>query len=929
MKRAVATLSLTVLVAAAQAQTEQSSLAAAIAKKQKDAVVALIGQGADVNGLHEGATPLYRAVVVGDIQIVELLLSRGADANAPSSDRDLPSRIATRFGNSERAFETVEALMVASVGRDARPAPAERLTPLHAAYAAQIIGLLLARGAQVDARDAAGNTPLFWVCLGYNQTGAGLLLERGANINSRNKGGLSALDAASAMNHSMLRSWLLSKGAVVSSDTVDLHPGQNLHDRLEQMRLPITAYLLGQRNDDAALSKIMDWRDTRLLETYVPGPYSVSKFRMNREKLERLQPVLKQPWLSDRARENVVWQVSRSGLPGIEQALIDALPLVPERSRQEIEGTLAERRFEAVLPYLSERIADGNYLTCKNLALIGSTAAARVMVRCLARLTELGRGGHQDALYALSKHGGLLEVDFVDLRKALPSLMDEATTARYFELVGKHQAASEVPALLTVVRDNAPDSRLGREARGALARFDSEEVQKQVVAELGRLHAAGKLDEPSYRYVTFSYAERKRLSAFYGSPIAEQEKTGLLYARDKEEVARIKYSAEQSRETRPEQFVREYENYLVRLAALAEKYRNSVYHDGLRSEVASGYAMLANFARFKLKRPSQSLDYQVKSAPVSPGTREGEFLNDLLAADLFQYDISNRGKALEAYRRAAEKLRASKIDTGTWLTRAVAHEISYLESGKTFSGYLSGEELGQFLGIVFIVAAGNLGDPGVGLPQRPESMSAVQRKALESQLEDLAPSHLNFAKAVPLLSQLSSERSVLRFLRKHDPGGYWSASLVLLVLHPETVGERGAAMLFPGIKSDAAQATALAAAARTFAKQGGISFQPPDGRRATPVMTWQLLLDSLRAGDAATALACLTPGMRAKMEPLFSKMAPAAMREMADSFTAFALQGGGSDETRGAVLSRRSGEKQIAGFAYFVRYAGEWKIDEM
>ena len=131
MKHAVATLSLAVLTLTAQAQTKEAALADAIAKKQKDAVASLIERGADVNALHEGATPLYRATLAADVEIVELLLSRGADVNAPSSDRDLPLRTANRFANAQGAFEVVERLMAASAGRNARTA--EKLAPLHAA----------------------------------------------------------------------------------------------------------------------------------------------------------------------------------------------------------------------------------------------------------------------------------------------------------------------------------------------------------------------------------------------------------------------------------------------------------------------------------------------------------------------------------------------------------------------------------------------------------------------------------------------------------------------------------------------------------------------------------------------------------------------------------------------------------------------------
>jgi hypothetical protein len=941
MKRVVATVVLAMLVASAQAQTKEAALAAAIATKQKDAVAVLIKQGADVNALYEGTTPLYRAVVAvnihgvvpGDIEIVELLLSQGADVNAPSDDRDLPLRIAYRFANWEGAFETVEALMAASAGQHARPG--EKLTPLHAAHNTRIMQLLLARGARVDARDGTGSTPLFWLSItSFDQSGAELLVQRGADINARNDGGLTALDAATAMRQSTaLRVWLASKG-VPSSSTSKLRLGLDLRERLARMRLSITAYLLGQRNDDGALDSILSWHDAKLLEAYLPPPYYSStgkfQFRMDREKFERLHPVLKRPWLSERARDNVIWRISRSGLPGIEQPLLDTLPLASPRSRGEIEEGLARRHFEPLLPYIAEHADDGTYVTCQNLARIGSTAATRVMTRCLARLTELGRGGHHEALRALSEQSPIPKVDFAALRNALPAVMDEKTTVFYFQLIGQYQATSEIPVLIAAMRDNPPASWSGREARSALASFDSEDVQRRIVEELDRLLAAGKIDEPSNRGIKLRYAELKRLSAFYHSGSLERGRTARLYERDKEEVGRYRLSAEQSREARPEQFVREYDDYLGRVAGLAEKYTGSVYADGLRAEVASGYKMLADFTRFTLRRPSDALAYQSKSLQASPASPERDVLADLSAADLFQFDLADRAKALEAYRRAADKLRAAKADPNSWLSRAVSHEIEYLESGKVFSGSLRAEDLGEFFGVVFMAAAGAFGEPDRGLASlsRRESMTEEQRREIEQRLGRLAPSHFTLVSSAPLLSLFSSEQAVLRFMRKHDPGGYWSASLALLALHPEMASERGAEVLSPGVKGEAAQATVLAAAARTFVKERGVSLQAPDRRRATPEGTWQLLLESLRAGDATTVLACFTPGRRAKMEPLFSKMTPSEMRAMADSFKEFALQEGNGD-MREAVLARRVGDKRFAGFAYFMRYAGEWKIDEM
>jgi hypothetical protein len=559
---------------------------------------------------------------------------------------------------------------------------------------------------------------------------------------------------------------------------------------------------------------------------------------------------------------------------------------------------------------------------------MASSAAAREMVRCLARLTELGRRGHDEVLYALAKQGGTVEVDFVALRKSLPRVMDERTTVRYYELVGLHQPASEVPLLIATMAASPPASALGRAARGALAQFRSEEVQKQVAAELGRLVAAGKIDQPSSQFVLGRYAEFSRLPAQHKAAIEGQ--TAHHFARDKEQMDRVKRSAELYRETQPERYVQEYDAYLAQVAALAEKYRSDVYFDGLRSEVEQGYRMLGDFTRFKLGRPSQAVDYYTRAAGLSAATRGHEYVTDLLAGDLFEFDLKDRSKALAAYRRAAERLRGSGTGRNDWLAGALAHEIGYLEHGKPFSGSIGAADVEQFFGMVFLAAAGAFGDPRIAPASlQVQSVSTAERKALEQRLEQLAPSHLNFLKAVPLLSLVSSEQTVSRFFRKHDPGGYWSASLALGVLHPELLGDRGAAAFLPGLSADPAKAAALTAAARKLAQERGISLRPPNARRATPEGTWQLMLDALRSGDAATALGCFTPAMRSKLEPVFATMTSSAMREMADSFTSFSLQAG-DNQVREAALTRRiANQPQQAGFAYFVRHAGEWKIDQM
>src|SRR5262249_7303034 len=130
------------------------------------------------------------------------------------------------------------------------------------------------------------------------------------------------------------------------------------------------------------------------------------------------------------------------------------------------------------------------------------------------------------------------------------------------------------------------------------------------------------------------------------------------------------------------------------------------------------------------------------------------------------------------------------------------------------------------------------------------------------------------------------------------------------------------------VKDSSGKQTPVMSVARVIAKEHRITFPSPDTRMATPEKTWQLFIASLRASDPKAALGCFTSNMRSKLEMLFSKMTTEDMRRMAESFTAFSMQEGDGD-MREAVLVRTIGERKNAGFAYFVRQSGEWRIDSM
>ena len=116
---------------------------------------------------------LFDAVERNDVAAVEELLSRGADVN--TLDPRYPQL--------------------------ARPA---LMTAASLGYS-EIVRLLLANGADVNARDAGGGTALIWACNDGHIDCTRLLLAAGADPGLRNNGGYTAYGRIMARNEELMR----------------------------------------------------------------------------------------------------------------------------------------------------------------------------------------------------------------------------------------------------------------------------------------------------------------------------------------------------------------------------------------------------------------------------------------------------------------------------------------------------------------------------------------------------------------------------------------------------------------------------------------------------------------------------------------------------------------------------------------------------
>jgi len=114
----------------------------------------LLDRGAEINAAGSRGTPLGMAARAGSDAMVDLLLSRGAEATAVARNGD------TLLHEAAKSGRAAQIARLAKAGASVRARNEEGLEPLHLAASAEVAQALLALGAQIEARDLVGRTPL-------------------------------------------------------------------------------------------------------------------------------------------------------------------------------------------------------------------------------------------------------------------------------------------------------------------------------------------------------------------------------------------------------------------------------------------------------------------------------------------------------------------------------------------------------------------------------------------------------------------------------------------------------------------------------------------------------------------------------------------------------------------------------------------------
>lgn len=157
------------------------------------------------------ALDIFEAAAIGDeAQLRALLAAQPESAQSFSGDGWTPLQLAAAFGTPEG----VATLLAAGASVDAISRNPQQNQPLHAALAlgknAETVRLLLDHGAQANAAQAGGFTPIFSAAIANRRDLVEMLLAHGADPHHKSEQGKTAADFARKRGHAEMADWLES-----------------------------------------------------------------------------------------------------------------------------------------------------------------------------------------------------------------------------------------------------------------------------------------------------------------------------------------------------------------------------------------------------------------------------------------------------------------------------------------------------------------------------------------------------------------------------------------------------------------------------------------------------------------------------------------------------------------------------------------------
>ena len=166
----------------------------------------------------DGNTPLHIAARYGQLEAAQALVAAGAEVNVKNNDAPfLPGNLWDVIGSSNHK-DPVTLLQVTGVNTADNK---NGYTPLDmAAFSVHympMVKFLLDKGADVNAKSAAGATPLFWAVLRQQRDEVQYLVDHGADVNATDAYGDTILDMILHLQYTTMLPIILAKDVDVNA----------------------------------------------------------------------------------------------------------------------------------------------------------------------------------------------------------------------------------------------------------------------------------------------------------------------------------------------------------------------------------------------------------------------------------------------------------------------------------------------------------------------------------------------------------------------------------------------------------------------------------------------------------------------------------------------------------------------------------------
>ena len=206
-------LALAITGPAADADEQSETFYAAIRANDLARLENMLKQGASPNAKDErGITPLMNAAAVGSVEAMKLLIGKGADVSAKND-----------FGSTALMWSATDirkVRLLAEHGAEVNAVSKQGRTALLLAtlseHSAEIVHLLMAKGAGVKAMDGAKMTALHTATMGNDTETIRLMLDAGLDVNARDAGQFTPLMNSATNGNLAAVKMLLAKGAEVN-----------------------------------------------------------------------------------------------------------------------------------------------------------------------------------------------------------------------------------------------------------------------------------------------------------------------------------------------------------------------------------------------------------------------------------------------------------------------------------------------------------------------------------------------------------------------------------------------------------------------------------------------------------------------------------------------------------------------------------------